>query len=1334
MKQNYIRILFMACASMLLAMWSCKKDRSLPPIIAKKPTQQVIYPDYSKEPMVEYIVNFSNEESENCHDHIRKTLDYAKIPFSAIKLKDFNKEKDISKTTQVVVIYDVAVLNSTSYRKLLKFIARGGTVFLPNYANDEKFGFLAGIKTNASYKTNQTATGYSFNISFLPGMKNNIFRNKIPHFGLQKENFEEDIDIWATAYDDKTYPAIIHHQIGKGQVVIFNSSQYSERQDRGMYFAAILMGLENIPYSIANVSTIFLDDFPAPLYDIYAETVKSEMNLSQAQFYKNVWWPDMIQLAKEENLAYATYPCFDYRNITEPPFLFKEWDHTSTTLKENAGDAPDFLMSEALKENVEIGLHGYNHVSLLQEDWPNKEFMILSLNSAEKKWISSGYGQLPRTYVPPSNNIDSLGFAALQEAIPSIKYNSSLYLGDFEDGGGREFDPEPYNPHFYNFPRITSGYDLSAENQFLQHSLYLYTGIWSHFIHPDDVFQVPSDNNLSHGDYGFRNSQRLGWRTSKNGKLGFLPIFRKHLQKTKKIYPFIKYETVINAATHTEAWRKSKVDYSFKEDSIRVNSTWQAPVKHWFMYASSHRKDSIENFLKQKNSEYSTREFLQGVLFNIKTKENKLILPFHKSNISKNLSDEDHILSAFEEYIQDSNQENDEVDIPVKVRIANLQQKLNASSLSLEEWLDFYKYLGWENREFEIWPLLEKSFLQKPSRKLVNLSLQFTENSDYPDNDTRKRWMLRQAKYIEEQPELKLKFLSQFKDETTLENFALSAEEIYLQIEANEDRLKQEEYIFGLIENYPELALEVLNNYTSCENFSDQLSETIAWFYKQNNKLEQAVAWGRCAANINDEEITEWRLENGEFIFLKQSNFARYIEYLLQTAPKFALKEVINLDPCANESLQAQANNLAYAFGDQGSFRKALAWSACAKNFPEKDRLQWLYELGDLDKLEAEYFNYIKANADEEEVKATMAELYLYANKFEKAWKIASTLKNSPQKDQLQTELNKEVLNIPEKDQFTLLEVEPDFFLPEVRKKIEKKKRIQQNDFIETNSELISDLLQPTSLTNIVAYGIRDEKLNSHSFGLTQYNAYALNIDTSAVNKDHYLYGITYGFKNKERENRINYAVYARLELDQDQNAFYHLNAQASISKDSLFSAIQLFHRPAITGPSYSLKIYQTQINVYEEWKINSHWNVIGNLEANRYDHDNVIDAMILGNLSYTIPVTKISSFNPYVEGSGLLGNTDLEQGYPFWSAKERLYGGLGVSYNIKNDSRKFNLGIGAAMFLDTFSGSFQRYRGTWSTPIYDYLFINATAEFFTIENFYSNSFQLGLKYYLKYD
>jgi len=1329
MKKSYLK--YISGFWLLLVIFllgSCLNDPSDENLL---PSKRVTFDPLSNQPLVEYILNSKNEESENFNIQVRKTLDYAKIPYGVVNLKSFNKKKKIASSTRVLAIFDISLLNNSAYQKVLNFVANGGTLFLPSYTDGEQFGFLANLKTDAFYSVNTESTGFNFNINLLPSVKGQKFHNKKLHFGLKKENFKEGTEIWASAANDSDYPTIIHNTVGNGQVIIFNASQYPEKQDRGLFFAAILKGLPNFPYTIANISSIFLDDFPAPLYDVYAETVKTEMNLSQAQFYKNVWWPDMIKLAKEENIVYSTYPCFDYRNFTEPPFLFKEWETPSTTLKTHIEDAPDYLMAEALKEKQEIGLHGYNHVSLIKEDWPSKEFMVLALNSAEKKWISSGYGPLPITYVPPSNIIDSIGFAALEEAIPSIRYNCSTYDGDFDEGGNREFDLEPFNDHFFNFPRNTSGYELNEDKQFVQHSLYLYTGIWSHFIHPDDVFQVPNEHSTSQGNYKFRNPKRLGWKTSADGTLGFLPRFKNYLQKTKKTYPFIRIETVLDAARLTEKWRKSEVAYSFRKDHIKIKTSLDVPNNYWFIYIPTQDVESIEEYLLQEKIDFAKTSILHGELFNIKTKGKSLKLPFkEKENASITIIN--NVLEDYKNYSA-AIAENEKEDIPATFFIKDLSAELENTGLSEDKWLELYKYLGWENRESEIWNLLENAYLKQPDKKFVLLSLKFIENSDYPNNKTRKRWMRRQIETFPNNKRLLLEYLSIFEDEK-LANSITVKDALKLIVE-EKNLKKQEEYLLGIIEKMPEMATELLNSLQPCQDeFTISIAESIAWFYADKGQYPKAIRWAKCTNKISLQEVTEWRLLTGEYKFLKEQDFPRYIEYLLNKQPKYALKEVINLTPCQDEGLIAQATNLAYTFADQGSFRKAFAWSSCAEGFSEKDRLQWLYELGDIGKLEREYNRYISLNPNDMEVKAYMVQLYLYSNNFEKAWQLASSLKESPEKDALQLELNREVVNVTEKIQFELLENSRDLFYPEVARKIEKKKRIAQNDFIESNSELVSDRLEATSLTNTIAYGVRDTKENTHTFGLTQYNAYALNVDTTSANKNHYLYGAAYGFKTKEKSNKFNYSGNARLEIDQDQKVFYHLTAGVSKGKDSLYSALGIFRKPAITGPAYSLNIYQTQLNLYEEWKINKRWLGIASFEANHYDDENVIDGMLLANISYALPLTKYSSFNPYSEASGMLGNTDLEDGYPYWSSKQRFYGGLGIAYNLKNILKEVNLSLDASAFLDTFSESFQRYRGSLSIPIVDYFYLKANAEFFTLKNFYSNNFQLGLKYYLNKD
>ncbi len=534
-----------------------------------KSNPRVDYGELSNKPLVTYILDPQNSLSVENSQHIQKTLNYAKIPFGELNIKTFNQEASVKNSVKVIVLYDLSPLNKTAMNYLIRFVESGGHIFIPNVGEDKNFGFLAGIRKDANFQIDTTARGFLFKSDFLPALKGKPFRNQNKHYGLDANNFRNDIEVLATSISNENYPLIIKNKIGNGSVISFNSDQYSGKRERGLFFAAILQGLEGVPYPVANASSIMLDDFPAPLYNVKKEPVASELDVSQAQFYSEVWWKDMLELAREENLEYSAYVCFDYSNSTSPPFNFREWEQSS--LPTTRGNAADKLMIALKNSKHELGFHGYNHTSLTNEMWPNKNLMGLSLQAVKKRWSVMGYGPLPVSYVPPSNIIDSTGFIALEENLPHITYNASLYLGDFEEGGDREFDPEPYNEHFFNFPRITSGFALTPGLEFNQQSLYLYTGIWTHFIHPDDIYQIPGDKRLkSAGDYALRNKNTYGWQISEDGTPGLLPRFRDHIKSLKKTYPLIRFLKVSEAAKITQDWREMPYEFLETDDYIKV--------------------------------------------------------------------------------------------------------------------------------------------------------------------------------------------------------------------------------------------------------------------------------------------------------------------------------------------------------------------------------------------------------------------------------------------------------------------------------------------------------------------------------------------------------------------------------------------------------------------------------------------------------------------------------------------------------------------------------------------------------------------------------------------
>ncbi|MBE7638967.1 DUF2194 domain-containing protein [Salegentibacter sp. BLCTC] len=1293
-----------------------------------KSNPRVLYDEISNTPLVAYILDAENDLSLKNSRHIRKTLNYAKIPFGEISQEDFNKEPGIPGSVKSIVIYNLAQLNPRAMDFLINFVANGGHLFIPTTGVDKNFGFLAGVKADADLQINTSAKGFLFKTDFIPGLKGKHYRNSTIHYGLKENNFKEEVEVLATAFSEESYPLIIKNRIGEGTVISFNTEQFSQKQERGLFFAAILEGLEGVPYPIANASSIMLDDFPAPLYNAKMEPVQSEMDLSQADFYSKVWWKDMLKLAKEEDIAYTAYVCFDYSNKTTPPFNFGEWERSIL----EGQNGSDKLMFSIRNSRHEIDLHGYNHVSLTQAEWPSKSYMGLSLQAVKKRWAARGYGELPKSYVPPSNIIDSTGFLALEENIPSIKYNASLYLGDFEEGGYREFDPEPYNYHFFNFPRITSGFAMTSTQEFNQQSLYLYTGIWTHFIHPDDIYQIPGDEGLdSAGDYILRNINAYGWSVSDDGSPGLLPRFRDYIRGVKETFPLIRFLKVSEAAKITKNWRETTYQFSEGEKTVQVSAQTKNSAENenfWFVYISAENNNEIESYLTQNKRKYTKTPLLEGFLYNIQTFKNQLSLPKFKNNSPSNL--QNSLQQEFEVYLSTKPSEN-QGDVEVERKIEELKSEISvANNFNRQTWIDLFKYLGWEGRQDEIWPLLEQKYSKNASSVYVALSVEFTAQSDYPNLETRRRWMLRQIALYPKNVDIRKDFIAYFGSDTEVQ---LSRNELLKLIDNANSAENRFGYLSLLNQKFPETAFNLVKDIAPCREDFKSAASTISWVFADAGEYEKAILWSKCSKEIGEESVNNWRLQSGDYEFFKEKNFPIYIEYLIADNNKKAAQELLEIKAC-DKGLKPLAATIAYTYGNQGSFRKALEWSACADNFPVVERMQWLYALKNYNEVERLYANYsVKNNLKEKELIQTfMAEYYLGRGQITKAWKLTSQLVDSEKKERLRRQLNKDVRYLSSLEKRMLLKGYPSLFYPEVAAQLKHNLRITEGDFLSLKSNIISDRLEPTSFGTEAVYGIRDKKLHQHQFGLSYYKAYAIPVQESLKNNiDEQLPGLIYRFKSRERLEKINYGFGTRLEFNEVGKAYLHLNASASISIDSLYSSVQLSRKPAITGPAYSLDIYQTQLNIYEELQFKKKFRAILYLEGNHFS-DDVQDIQALTGISMDIVLNDKSKFKPYSEISGMLGNSTRTGGYPYWTLDKRLYGGMGLAYEYLDENNFWKINLDAGYFLDTFSDEFQRYRGNITWPISKYLYFDARAEFYTLKNFYSNNFTFGLKYIFK--
>jgi len=584
------------------------------------------------------IIQSSEDEfSIEVTDQVIEALKYTEFKYSILDL-DKTKNIPILNGTNLILntTSNITFLNDEERKKIISYLGKGGNMIFLGTVMDELFAYVQGIKADADYGIDLEVRGIFGVENIFPGFKDieYFFPNSIPHNGLKRSSFTDKVRVLATAVSDKNYPIVLENKIGLGKVLVLNSYNFYEKDYRGLMFSSIIKLLPHIPYRNANVGTIFLDDFPAPLHNTKIEPIATEYDVEQAEFVANIWWPDMQKLADSLLITYSAMTAFNYNANVVPPFDYQEW--LSATIKKEGKDvkASISLAKDISDSRHELAFHGYNHFSLVKEDWnSNKSFMESALSSVNKRWRIDDLGKLPITYVPPTNYIDSLGIEAIVKAMPSIKILSSLYLGDKEFGGGRGFGFDPYSDKLFDYPRITSGFNIEGNSLFNQHGLQMLTGIWNHFVHPDDVFQIVQREADA---FESRNPDNLGWRTTPDTTTSLYDEFLKRLNYTKKQYPFLRYLSAERGAKVTQDWLNTNSEYLETDTKYYVavtppekyqSNSKNKDEKYWFMYVPREERTKIEKHLSGIVDGYTFSRVWDGYLFQFYSKKNLIDIP-----------------------------------------------------------------------------------------------------------------------------------------------------------------------------------------------------------------------------------------------------------------------------------------------------------------------------------------------------------------------------------------------------------------------------------------------------------------------------------------------------------------------------------------------------------------------------------------------------------------------------------------------------------------------------------------------------------------------------------
>ena len=283
--------------------------------------------------------------------------------------------------------------------------------------------------------------------------------------------------LWETAY-------------GKGNYVVYNASNLNEKENRGLLIGILGLGQSYYLYPVVGIKTVCIDDFPSPVPEGYNEKINAEYQLSTEQFFRQIWWSDMLGSAKKYDIKYTGLIIETYNDKVTPPF---------TPENNNATNRNNLILygRELLKSGGELGVHGYNHQSLVLAGqktessynlWASKVDMSQSIAEV-KRYIEAVYPDYKlKVYVPPSNILSREGRQAVVEGLPDLKVIASIAVGNGVDDMSYLQEYNRSSDGILEMPRFSVDYLRYDNEDWNIYNGITYLGVFSHFVHPDNIF------------------------------------------------------------------------------------------------------------------------------------------------------------------------------------------------------------------------------------------------------------------------------------------------------------------------------------------------------------------------------------------------------------------------------------------------------------------------------------------------------------------------------------------------------------------------------------------------------------------------------------------------------------------------------------------------------------------------------------------------------------------------------------------------------------------------------------------------------------------------------
>lgn len=492
------------------------------------------------------VIDSSQEGVSDAESMLDRVLLDMKVPTVTVDLAQGDEIPTLKQyQTMVIAMPNLDPLGE-HVLQIMQWVKKGGGVMFA--MTPERTGYLdvigpqIGIESSA-YKYVVTEGITPSEDFMLGGGQTYMFSD--PFKSSLSVALNERAQVEAVSSNGRT-PLVWRSSVESGTAVMCNIGIYV-KMVRGFYASAFSLLSSAMAYPVINSAAFYLDDFPSPVPSGNGKYIKRDYNMSISEFYSQVWWPDLVRLAERYGIRFTGVMIENYGDDTKNDPV-RQTDNTQF----------EYYGGLLLRQNGEIGYHGYNHQPLVLPNtnygneytyvqWPNRKAIVDSLNELiafQKTVLPAATSSV---YVPPSNILSSEGRQIIGEDVPQIRAIASMafppdssleYVQEF----GVAADGVVEAPRIVSGSMVNNSYmRLAAVSELNMHY------VSTHFMHPDDLLDE---------DRGAKE----GWETYRKG-------LEDYLDWLEQSAPSIRMQTGTECAAAVQRFSGLTVSMATSDDS-----------------------------------------------------------------------------------------------------------------------------------------------------------------------------------------------------------------------------------------------------------------------------------------------------------------------------------------------------------------------------------------------------------------------------------------------------------------------------------------------------------------------------------------------------------------------------------------------------------------------------------------------------------------------------------------------------------------------------------------------------------------------------------------------